>query len=349
MRALISLALATAVVAASPADVVRSHFASAVGTPERPGASIVWHAAGRSGVEHLGRQTLPDGKPPADDSIYEIGSITKAFTGILLADMVLNGEVKLETTIGELLPGAKDHSADARRITLEQLATHSSGLPRLPDNLAASVKDPSNPYASYAPEHLDAFLRSYAARSTTPTPEYSNLGFGLLGYALALKAGKPYEQLIAERVLLPLGMRDTGITSSPSQRLRIIPGHANGKAASNWDIPTLAGAGALRSTAADMTKVLAAMIDPPESRVGRALRMARQPRADLAAGRRIGFGWITARSDVGKDLVWHNGGTGGYRTFIGAIPDAKVGLVVLTNATTSPDPIALQTLNALAK
>lgn len=346
MRLVQTVILALAV-AASQSDMIRSHFGSAAGTAERPAASVVWIADGKTEFAHLGHETLPEGPPPTNDTVYEIGSITKAFTGIVLADMVLNNEITLETTIGELLPG-NDFSPEARRITVGQIATHSSGLPRLPANLMASVKDQSNPYADYTPAHLDEFLRSYKPASERPEPEYSNLGFGLLGYALAKKAGKSYEALVTERVLTPLGMRDTVVTLTPSHRSRLAPGHADGKVTSNWDIPTLAGAGALRSTPADMAKMLAALIDPPDTRVGRGIRMARQPRADLAPQRRIGLGWITHTSEKGSDLVWHNGGTGGYRSFIGAIPAAKVGIVVLTNAQANPDPIAMKALTALA-
>lgn len=334
--------------AASQADVIRSHFASAAGTPERPAASVVSIVDGKTSFEHFGHKTLPDGAPPANDTVYEIGSITKAFTGIVVADLLLNGEIKLETTIAELLPAAKDYSPEAQRITVGQIATHSSGLPRLPGNLMENVKDQANPYAHYTPEHLDAYLRSYKPASENPKPEYSNLGFGLLGHALATKAGKSYEALVTERVLAPLGMRDTAITLTDSHRSRLAPGHAKGKVTSNWDIPTLAGAGALRSTPADMAKLLAALTDPPDTRIGRAVRMARQPRADLSAQARIGFGWITVKSEKGSDLTWHNGGTGGYRSYIGVILDARVGLIVLTNAQTNPDPIAMKTLNALA-
>ena len=338
--------LVLALVSVTQSDIVSSHFASAAGTPERPAASVVWIAAGKTQFAHFGRTTLPDGGPPTDNTVYEIGSITKTFTGTLLADMVLNKEVTLETTIGDLLPGAGEYPVELRRMTLAKIATHSSGLPRLPTNLFATVKDPSNPYATYTPEHLDAFLRTFVPPADAK-PEYSNLGFGLLGHVLAKKAGKSYEQLITERVLAPLGMRDTGITLTDAHRTRLAPGHAGGKVVANWDIPTFAGAGALRSDAADMAKYLGAVLDPPDTRVGRAIRMAREPRADLGANARIGLGWITRKADEGGDVVWHNGGTGGYRSFIGVIPDAKVGLVLLTNANSNPDAIAVKALNAM--
>jgi serine-type D-Ala-D-Ala carboxypeptidase/endopeptidase len=336
------------VTAVTQSDVIHSNFASATGTAERPAASIAWSANGKASFAHFGRKTLPDGAAPTDDTVYEIGSITKTFTAAILADMILNKEITLDTTIEDLLPAAKDYPPEMRRLTVGKIATHSSGLPRLPGNLFATVKDQANPYASYTTQDLDAFLRTFVPPADAK-PEYSNLGFGLLGHALATKTEKSYEQLVTERVLAPLGMRDTSITLSESQRSRLAPGHAGGKAVANWDLPTLAGAGALRSTAADMAKYLTALLDPPDTRIGRAIRMAREPRADFANGMRIGLAWITRKSDGGKDLTWHNGGTGGYRSFIGVIPDEKAGIVVLTNANSNPDPLALQTLNALAK
>ena len=201
-----AVVVAFALAAVVQADAIRSHFANAAGTAERPAVSAAWIAGGRTEFANFGRQTLPDGAPPANDTIYEIGSITKTFTATLLADMVLSKEVAFETTIGELLP-AKNYSADARRITLLALATHSSGLPRLPNNMfVAAAKAPLNPYAHYTPDDLDAYMRGYAAESASPQPLYSNIGVGLLGYALAAKAGKSYEQLITERVLAPLGV-----------------------------------------------------------------------------------------------------------------------------------------------
>jgi serine-type D-Ala-D-Ala carboxypeptidase/endopeptidase len=348
MRLLHAAVIALAITPAGQSDVIRLNFAPATGTPERPAASIAWIANGKTSFAHFGHKTLPDDAAPADDAVYEIGSITKTFTAAILADMILNKEITLDTTIGDLLPAAKDYPPEMRRLTVGKIATHSSGLPRLPGNLFATVKDQGNPYASYTTQDLDAFLRTFVPPADAK-PEYSNLGFGLLGHALATKAGKSYEQLVTGRVLVPLGMRDTSITLSESQRSRLVPGHAGGKIVANWDLPALAGAGALRSTPADMAKYLNALLDPPDTRIGRAIRMAREPRSDFANGMRIGLAWITRKSDGGKDLTWHNGGTGGYRTFIGVIPDAKVGIVVLTNANSNPDPIALQTLNALAK
>ena len=339
---------------ASPADIVASLFAPATGTPQRPSAVVGFVVDGKADVKAFGRLTVPTAATPSHvptaDTLYEIGSITKALTGIVLADMALAGEVSLHDTLDRFLPEPPNFPEAVRKITLLQLATHSSGLPRLPGNLMQSVKDPSNPYANYGRAELEAYLRSYAppAGRTTITPEYSNLGFGLLGHILATKAGMPYEALLKARVLDPLGMKDTSIALSDAQRKRLAPGHARGAAVSNWDIDALAGAGAVRSSAADMTLLLKALMQPPDSRIGKAIRLAIEPRAQIGAAK-IGLGWLTSTPPAGSPFTWHNGGTGGYRSFIGFTPDGKAGIVVLTNgADQSPDPLGIAALQRLA-
>lgn len=330
----------------TPAEIIKTLFEKGAGTPERPSASIAWITGGDNA------QFAAYGKvePPANRAIYEIGSVTKGLTGILLADMVLAGEVSLDDRLETLLADGAGYPEAVRNVTLGQLATHSSGLPRLPGNLAFGMKDPSNPYAHYGAKELQAFLYGYVAPPgrTTIVAEYSNLGFGLLGYVLALKAGMPYEALLKARVLEPLGMRDSTITLSAEQKARMVSGHAKGVAVSHWDLDALAGAGAVRSSADDMSKLLAALMRPPDSRVGRAIAMATEPRGAMGAAK-IGFGWITSAPPNGRAFTWHNGGTGGFRTFIGFTADRKAGIVVLTNgADQGPDALAVQALMQLS-
>lgn len=331
----------------SSAGIVRTIFESTAGTPERPSASIAWISGGdRPQFAAFGKV-----EQPAARTLYEIGSITKGLTGILLADMVNAGEVSLDDRLETLLPDGAGYPEAVRQVTLGQLATHTSGLPRLPGNLAFGMKDPSNPYAHYGAKELQAFLYGYVAPPgrTAIAAEYSNLGFGLLGYVLALKAGTSYEALLKERVLHPLGMRDSTITLSAEQKARMVSGHAKGAAVSNWDLDALAGAGAVRSSAEDMSKLLAALMRPPDSRVGRAIAMATAARSDMGAAK-IGFGWITSAPPNGRAFTWHNGGTGGFRTFIGFTADRKAGIVVLTNgADQGPDALAVQALMQLSE
>jgi CubicO group peptidase (beta-lactamase class C family) len=336
----------------TPAEIISALFAPGSGRPERPSAAIAYVAEGKEPrFAFFGRRTLPDGAEPDASTVYEIGSITKGFTGILLADMALAGEISIHDRLEKYLPDAANYPEAVRAITLVQLATHASGLPRLPGNLSFGMKDPSNPYAHYGEEELKAFLLGYTPPPgrATITPEYSNLGFGLLGYVLARKAGKPYETLLEERVLDPLGMHDTSIALTGDQQARLAPGHARGAVVSNWDINVLAGAGALRSTPADMAKLLTALMHPPASRIGKAIALAIDPRADVGASR-IGFAWLTSTPPSGRPFTWHNGGTGGYRTFIGFTQSAKAGIVVLTNtADQGPDALAVGALQQMSR
>lgn len=278
-------------------------------------------------------------------AVFEIGSITKTFTASVLADMVARGDVRLDDPVAKYLPdSAHVPGRNGKQITLVDLATQSSGLPRLPSNLAP--RDASNPYADYTVQQLYAFLSGYQlTRDIGATYEYSNLGMGLLGLALARKAGTSYETMVSRHILTPLGMRETAITLTPAMRARLAPGHdADGNVVPNWDLPTLAGAGALRSTTRDMLTFVAANLDTT-SALGRALRDARMPRREAGSpNMRIGLAWHILARPAGS-IVWHNGGTGGYRTFTGFDPVRRVGVVVLSNVNASVDDIGFHLLD----
>lgn len=278
----------------------------------------------------------------AADRVFEIGSITKTFTASILASMVADGSVRLDDPVAKFLPASvRVPARNGRQITLVDLATQSSGLPRLPSNMAP--RDSTNPYADYTVDQMYAFLSSYELpRDPGETYEYSNLGVGLLGHALALKAGVSYEELVRRRVLGPLGMRETAITLTPALKARLAPGHdTEGHVVPNWDLPTLAGAGALRSTALDMLTYLAANIDPAGP-----FRLAQVSRHGAgSATMTIGLAWHILARPGGAGIVWHNGGTGGYRSFTGFDPVRKVGVVVLTNANIGADDIGFHLLD----
>ena len=336
----------------APAEIIQKLFAPGSGAPERPSVSLAWITGNdKPQFAAFGATDLRTPEQPNPRTIYEIGSITKGLTGILLADMALAGEVSIHDTLDKFLPDAAGYPESIRSITLVQLTTHSSGLPRLPGNLSFGMKDPSNPYAHYGAKELQAFLYGYTPPPgrTTIAPEYSNLGAGLLGYVLALKAGMSYEALLKARVLDPLGMTDTSIALSEDQKARLARGHAKGVVVNNWDIDALAGAGAVRSTAADMAKLLTALMKPGDTRIGKAIALATEPRGDLGAAK-IGFGWITSTPpNGGPAFVWHNGGTGGYRTFIGFTKDRKAGIVALTNGSDQgPDALAVSALTQMS-
>ena len=288
----------------------------------------------------------PGAKPLSDKSVFEIGSITKVFTGTLLAEMAARGALGIDDPAQTHAPeGMRLPTRGQKPITLADLATHHTGLPRLPNNLAPA--DPANPYADYTVERLRTFLQGYTlSRDIGERFEYSNLGTGLLGFLLANRAGTDYESLVRERILAPLGMRMTGVQYSPAMTAERAAGHSEtGSPAKGWDLNVLVGAGGLRSNLDDMLTFLDANVGPPKSALERAMRTAQQPRRDVGQDTRVGLNWLTRT--VGQNrIVWHNGGTGGYRTFIGFDPERQVGVVVLSNSTQGIDDIGFHLINS---
>ena len=338
----ITLAAATAEAQSVPASPIppdaeiRRILAERVDNQQSVGIMVgVIETAGRRVIAY-GSLAKNDKRPLNGDTIFEIGSATKVFTSLLLADMVQRGEVALTDPVAKYLPATvKMPERAGRAITLEDLSTHTSGLPRMPANLAP--KDPANPYADYSVEQLYQFLSSYQlTRDIGAQYEYSNLGGGLLGHVLARRAGMDYEVLVRTRICDPLGMASTRITLSPEMKTRLATGHnATMDPVSNWDLPTLAGAGALRSTANDMLAFLAANLGYTKSPLAPAMAaMLKVRRPTGAPDLEIALGWHVFTSN-GKEIVWHNGGTGGYRSFIGFDPKTQVGVVVLSNAETT--------------
>ncbi len=216
-----------------------------------------------------GSQTVPDG-----DTLFEIGSISKVFTCSLLADMVERGLMKLDDPVQQYLPDdVKMPVAEGQPIKLVDLATHTSGLPRLPDNLRPA--DLTNPYADYGDQQLFAFLNGHKLSRPPGKYEYSNLAMGLLGAVLARRAGTSYEQLLTDRITGPLAMNDTRITLDEAHRKRLATAYSFAlEPVKSWDFQALAGAGAIRSTARDILKFAAANFDGSDAPLAKAFRLA---------------------------------------------------------------------------
>jgi D-alanyl-D-alanine-carboxypeptidase/D-alanyl-D-alanine-endopeptidase len=287
-----------------------------------------------------------DPRTPGGDTIFEIGSVSKVFTSLLLADMVNRKESTLDDPASKYLPeNVKMPERSGKAITLLDLSTHSSGLPRLPSNL--KLKDPLNPYADYSVDDLYQFLSGYKLpRDPGSEFEYSNLGAGLLGHLLAYGAGTDFESLIGTRITRPLSMPDTCITLSSSMKQRMATGHAATLApVANWDLPTLAGAGALRSSANDMLTFLEAFLGYKETPLAPAMKAMLEVRRP-AGQTKIGLAWLIYPTD-GREIAWHNGGTGGFRSFVGYDPKERIGVVVLSNTSTPSgvDDIGLHLMN----
>ena len=291
----------------------------------------------------------PGARPLDVDSVFEIGSITKVFTGVLLAEMADRGEVKLDDPVALHLPAdVRVPDRNGRKITLLDLSTQTSGLPRMPDNFRPS--NFANPYADYTVAQMFEFLGRYQlARDVGAEFEYSNLGVGLLGHALARRAGKSYEALVRERILNPLHMDHTGITLTPWMVEHLAKGHdATGAVTSNWDVPTFAGAGALRSTMNDMLKFARANLDPGGGRLQRVMQATHVIRRSMGPDTAIGMNWVIRRAN-GREVVWNNGGTGGYRTWLGFDTSRKVAAIVLANSVVSNDDLGFELMAGPAK
>lgn len=292
---------------------------------------------------------LANGEATNADTIFQIGSITKTFTGTLLAESVDQREIKLDTPVAKLLPAYKLPSREGKQITLGELATQFSGLPRLPGNLDPAA-EPKDPYAHYDAAKLKAFLAGYVlSRDPGSAYEYSNLGFGLLGDALAQRAGTSYAALLQAKILQVLGMSSTSATFSEPLASRWAMGHdESGKPAKPWHLGALAGAGAINSTGADMLRYLKANMEHAADTLSTAMRLAQKPRREVNENERIGLAWMT-RHDSDGDVVWHNGMTGGYASFMGFTADGRRGVVILTNVAQSVDDLGFATLlpNAL--
>lgn len=269
-------------------------------------------------------------EPPTADTIYEIGSVTKVFTGLLLADAIRSGDCALETTIGEIAPSIQERNpAVGSSIQLRHLATHSSGLPRLPTNLQPA--DPQQPYADYDRRLMFEFIEGFKPTVSPGKPSgYSNLGMGLLGELLATRGRTRYEDLLRERITEPLEMKDTAIRVRDEDRLRLAPPHKiDGTPGTEWNFAAMAGAGAIRSTASDMSRWIAAQLNPPKNELGNAIELAwNQHSAAEGDAFAMGLGWHIARDGSTR---WHNGQTDGYHSMLMISRGLNAGVIVLSN------------------
>ena len=289
-----------------------------------------------------GSVAVNGGKAPNGDTVFEIGSITKVFTTLVLAQMVRDGQVKLDDPVKDYLPReAQVPRRDDKEITLRHLATHTSGLPIAPTDIRWHVlvrpSDWDNPYAHYATKQLYAFLaKCQLPRAPGDSYEYSNLGLGLLGIALTRRAeARNYDELIRRRVADPLGMTDTRVTLSEGQRARFAQGHDDdGEPTSAWDFETMEGFGALRSTANDLLRFLAANLGLTRTKMQAALEDCHKARQDTPDKQvRVGLGWhVLNLAENSEPIICHSGETGGARAFLGFCKESKVGVVVLSNS-----------------
>jgi len=278
-----------------------------------------------------------------EHTLYEIGSVTKVFTAILLAKQSSDEDLSIDDKINAYLPDSiKVPVRGTQEITLGHLSDHTSGLPRLPGNMKPA--NPYNPYADYKLNQLYAFISTYTpTREVGTAYEYSNLAVGLLGHILALNKGISYEELVKQDIIVPLQMTETSITLADDLKEKLATGHASGFQVPNWDFPTLAGAGALKSSTADLAHFISANLGYEKSELFSVMVQTHKERHQKG-GVSVGLGWHISDGSYG-DIISHNGGTGGYRSFIGFVKETGKGAVVMTNSTESIDDIGFKLLD----
>lgn len=282
------------------------------------------------------------------NTLFEIGSVSKVMTSTALATFVDEGTLKLSDPVQNYLPkSVKLPMKNDKAITFESLASHRSGLPRLPSNMQFS--NPLNPYVDYTTEMMYEFLNQYTLpREVGESPEYSNLAVGLLGHTLAKIDDMNYEQMLMQRVLKPLKMKDTFVEVPKSSLTRRSIGH-NGylETTDYWQLPAMAGAGAVVSDATDMALYLKANMQQNE--LASAIKLTHQPTAEFGNSlTKVGLGWIIQGTADG-DVYMHNGQTGGFASFIGFNPTSHKGIVILSNTSILMDEVGYSYLtNSLA-
>lgn len=267
------------------------------------------------------------------DTVIEIASITKVLTSLTLADMVERGEVAFDDPIAKYLPASLKLHERSRPITLLDLASYTSGLPNMPGNMPPKWWALPNPMVDYTEGKLYEFLSSYVPEYEPGTRyEYANLGFGLLGIALARRAGKSYEELVMERVCNPLGLSHTRITLSDDMRRHLAQPHdIELKPTPLWDMQAMAGGGAFRSNASDLTVFLKASLGLKRTPLSAAMaRLVETRTPTRLAGTEAALGWFIT-SAKGEEFVWKTGASGGCNSFIGFSTRNRHGAIVLSN------------------
>ncbi len=340
IAALASIALAaTPAVAEMPGDAaIRQILADRI---DRDAANVgIAVAVIEDGVARfVSHGTLAGAGSAAVDAhtVFEAGSITKVMTNLLLAQMVADGQIDLDAPLTDYLPaGTVLPERDGKAITAFDLATHSAGFSGLPEALLARGGD--NPYSGFDAAALFDWIGSYQlTRGIGEQFEYSNVGTALLAQAITHVSGQDFATLLQSRILDPLDMDETSLALAPGPVPQLATGHdAGGAPVLHWDFDAFAPAGALRTTATDLAKFIAAASGTADGDFGRAafdLMLARMRPAG-GGDEKIGLGWFILPT-ADSDIVWHNGITGGFRSFAGFERGSGDGVVVLSNMVTT--------------
>jgi len=307
-----------------PKEIAEVIFAKSKDLPNHAQLSIAIIQNGKT--SYYGIKKINDTIKPAENEqfIFEIGSITKVFTSTVLASLAEDQKIKLTDEINSYYPFAFHNKL---RLTFESLANHTSGLPRLPENL--DLSNNINPYKHYGKTEIEAYLKSFVkVKNEQPrTYSYSNIGAGLLGYTLGLSQKTTFQQLLQKRIFDKYNMTNS-LVSSQGLGNRLIKGlNKNGEIVSNWDFDALFGAGGILSTSEDLARFATAQFNPEN----KALELTRKTTFEIKGDTKIGLGWHIVASSNGGNLFWHNGGTGGYSSSIIMKVKEKMAVIILSN------------------
>ena len=277
-----------------------------------------------------GETAKGNGQLPDEHTIYEIGSITKTFTSLLFANAIEQDRVKLDDPVSKYFPDSIPVLAfEGTAVTLKTLSNHSSGIPRMPTNF--HPKDNENPYQDYSVQDLYGFYKTLKlSRKPGSQFEYSNLGGATLGIILEKVYKKSYQDLFIETICDPLGMNDTREFIRKNDSTRFAKGYTQeGKYNSPWDFEAMAPAGSIRSTAADLLIYANANLGESPKSLEKAIQLTHVPTFTDGTNK-IALGWLYIKP--GKDeVLFHNGGTGGFRSYLAVNLDKKFAVVVLSN------------------
>ncbi|MBA3663712.1 MAG: beta-lactamase family protein [Bacteroidetes bacterium] len=317
-------------------------------SPQNCGLSIGIFENGQEYFYNYGESKRLTRSLPESSTIYEIGSVTKVFCGILLATAITEKKAKATDDIRMYLPAGKYPNLEThdKYIQLIHLADHTSGLPRLPENIEKQANyDPLNPYKSYDEKILLEYLGKIQLTSEPGAIcDYSNLGMGLLGVILEKIYKKSFHELVLEKICKPIGMNSTGVQLTPHQETFFATGYNSaGNETPHWELPGLTAAGGLRSCAKDMMLFLEKNLEEKDE----ALTLSHQ--STVNKGDNVAMAWHILKTKSGNTLTWHNGGTYGASSFCGFIKEKNCAVVVLSNSGTPVDPIALAVLRFLQK
>jgi D-alanyl-D-alanine-carboxypeptidase/D-alanyl-D-alanine-endopeptidase len=287
--------------------------------------------------------------PVDTNSIFEIGSLTKLYTGLLFSKEVVEKRMKLDESAFSYMTGI----VKKEEISLIDLATHSSGLPRLADNFHPVPADSLNPYHSYSEKELYQYMAGYKVISQPGKHyNYSNVGMGLLGNILCHTRKMSYNDMVQKTICEPWGLANTATLLNETQVLHLAKGHSMGKEVPAWDfLDATAGQGALRSSIKDMVRFIHVNLYPeslPYLQM-RAVKLAQELHfSDTTTGQQMGIGWHIGLFNQSR-LLEHTGATGGYRSYIGLIPDSKIGVVLLSNSDADISGLGIKILNLIQK